>query len=71
MKQVIANMAGTVISVLVNTGDEVQAGSDVVMIESMKMEVPVAAEVSGKVKVVKVNPGDFVNEGDVLIELEG
>ncbi|MED0680220.1 acetyl-CoA carboxylase biotin carboxyl carrier protein subunit [Aneurinibacillus thermoaerophilus] len=71
MKQVIANMAGTVISVLVNTGDEVQAGSDVVMIESMKMEVPVAAEVSGKVKAVKVNPGDFVNEGDVLIELEG
>lgn len=71
MKQVVANMAGTVINVLVRTGDSVQAGSDVVMLESMKMEVPVAAEAGGTVASVKVNIGDFVNEGDVLIELEG
>jgi acetyl-CoA carboxylase biotin carboxyl carrier protein len=71
MKQITANMAGTVISVLVNEGDEVQAGADVVMLESMKMEVPVTSEVSGKVTAIKVNSGDFVNEGDVLIELEG
>ncbi|GED13048.1 acetyl-CoA carboxylase biotin carboxyl carrier protein subunit [Aneurinibacillus migulanus] len=71
MKQIVANMAGTVIDVLVNEGDEVQGGADVVMLESMKMEVPVAAEVSGKVTAIKVNVGDFVNEGDVLIELEG
>lgn len=71
MKQIVANMAGTVINVLVNEGDEVQSGADVVMLESMKMEVPVAAEASGKVTAIKVNVGDFVNEGDVLIELEG
>lgn len=71
MKQIVANMAGTVINILVNEGDEVQAGADVVMLESMKMEVPVAAEVSGKVTAIKVNISDFVNEGDVLIELEG
>ncbi|CEH32116.1 acetyl-CoA carboxylase [Aneurinibacillus migulanus] len=71
MKQIVANMAGTVINVLVNEGDEVQGGADVVMLESMKMEVPVAAEASGKVTAIKVNVGDFVNEGDVLIELEG
>lgn len=71
MKQIVANMAGTVIDVLVNEGDEVQGGADVVMLESMKMEVPVAAEASGKVTAIKVNVGDFVNEGDVLIELEG
>ncbi|MED4726637.1 acetyl-CoA carboxylase biotin carboxyl carrier protein subunit [Aneurinibacillus migulanus] len=71
MKQIVANMAGTVINVLVNEGDEVQDGADVVMLESMKMEVPVAAEASGKVTAIKVNVGDFVNEGDVLIELEG
>jgi acetyl-CoA carboxylase biotin carboxyl carrier protein len=71
MKQVVATMAGTVINVLVNVGDDVQAGADVVMLESMKMEVPVTAELSGKVAEVKVNIGDFVNEGDVLVELEG
>ncbi|GEN32753.1 MULTISPECIES: acetyl-CoA carboxylase biotin carboxyl carrier protein subunit [Aneurinibacillus] len=71
MKQIVANMAGTVINILVNEGDEVQAGADVVMLESMKMEVPVAAEVSGKVTAIKVNISDFVNEGDILIELEG
>jgi acetyl-CoA carboxylase biotin carboxyl carrier protein len=42
-----------------------------VMLESMKMEVPVTAELSGKVVEVKVNIGDFVNEGGVLVELEG
>ncbi|MED0669192.1 acetyl-CoA carboxylase biotin carboxyl carrier protein subunit [Aneurinibacillus aneurinilyticus] len=71
MKQIVANMAGTIINVLVNEGDEVRSGSDVVMLESMKMEVPVAAETSGRVTAIKVNVGDFVNEGDVLIELEG
>ncbi|WP_047151542.1 acetyl-CoA carboxylase biotin carboxyl carrier protein subunit [Aneurinibacillus tyrosinisolvens] len=71
MKQVTASMAGTVINVLVNEGDDVQAGADVVMLESMKMEVPIAAEAGGKVAAVKVSIGDFVNEGDVLIELEG
>lgn len=71
MKQVVANMAGTVINVLVREGDRVQAGGDVIMLESMKMEVPVATEVAGTVVSVKVNIGDFVNEGDVLVELEG
>jgi acetyl-CoA carboxylase biotin carboxyl carrier protein len=70
MKEVAANMAGTVIQVLVNEGDEVQAGQDVAMLESMKMEVPVSAETSGRVAKVKVGVGDFVNEGDTLLELE-
>ncbi|WCK53099.1 acetyl-CoA carboxylase biotin carboxyl carrier protein subunit [Aneurinibacillus sp. Ricciae_BoGa-3] len=70
MKEVAATMAGTVIQVLVNEGDEVQVGQDVVMLESMKMEVPVAAESAGKVTKIKVGPGDFVNEGDALLELE-
>ena len=40
------------------------------MLESMKMEVPIQAESSGTVSPVKVEVGSFVNEGDVLIELE-
>lgn len=69
MKQVLSNMAGTVIHIMVNPGDEVAEGQDVVMLESMKMEVPIASELSGKASFIKVNIGDFVNEGDVLLEL--
>jgi acetyl-CoA carboxylase biotin carboxyl carrier protein len=70
MKKIEANMAGTVLQVLVQPGDRVEAGQDVVMLESMKMEVPIQAESSGTVSQVKVEVGSFVNEGDVLIELE-
>jgi acetyl-CoA carboxylase biotin carboxyl carrier protein len=70
MKQVAANMAGTVINVLIQVGDEISAGQDVVVLESMKMEVPVQAEVAGKVVEVKANIGDFVNEGDILVSVE-
>lgn len=70
MSQVFAAMAGTVINVLVNVGDTVNAGQDVVMLESMKMEVPQSAEVAGTVKEVHVAIGDFVNEGDPLVTIE-
>lgn len=70
MKEIVATMAGTIIEVLVQVGDEVAIGQDVVILESMKMQVPVEAEVAGKVSLIKVNIGDFVNEDDVLVELE-
>ena len=70
MKQVTATMAGTVIQVLVSAGDNVGTGQDVIVMESMKMEVPLQAEAAGTVKEVKVNIGDFVNEGDVVLVLE-
>lgn len=69
-KQVAANMAGTVWKVLVKVGDPVSAGQDVVILESMKMEIPISAEGSGVVRAVKIKEGDFVNDGDVLVELE-
>lgn len=46
-----------------------EAGQDVVILESMKMEVPVQSEYSGVVKEIKVESGSFVSDGDVLIEL--
>lgn len=70
MAKIEASMAGTVLNVLVSEGDSVTAGSDVVMLESMKMEVPVATDDGGKVTKVYVQAGDFVNEGDPLIEVE-
>ncbi|WP_071459345.1 biotin/lipoyl-containing protein [Bacillus massilinigeriensis] len=70
MKKITAAMAGTVLNVLVNVGDEIMAGQEVMMIESMKMEIPVESAAPGKVSEIKVNIGDFVNEADELIILE-
>ncbi len=70
MKQINAMMAGTVVEVLVATGDAISAGQDVVIIESMKMQLPISSEIDGKVAEVKVAAGDFVNEGDLIIVLQ-
>lgn len=70
MSQIVSSMAGTVFQVLVSVGEAVADGQDVVILESMKMEVPVSADAAGTIQKIHVEPGDFVNEGDVLIDLE-
>lgn len=70
MKEIKANMTGTVISVLVKVGDSVSNGQDVLSIESMKMEMAISSDFAGKVKEIKVNAEDFIQEGQVLIVLE-
>lgn len=70
MAELKANMAGNVWKVNVSVGETVAEGDDVVILESMKMEIPIAAESSGTVKEIKVNEGEFVNEGDVIAVIE-
>lgn len=70
MKEITANMAGTVLNVLVENGESISAGQEVLMLESMKMEIPIESETAGTIKDIKVAVGDFVNEGDVLIIVE-
>lgn len=70
MSRITASMAGNVWKVLVKPGDIITAGQDVVILESMKMEIGIAGASGGVVKEVKVNEGDFVNEDDVLVEFE-
>jgi len=70
MKQLLSTMAGTVFTIGVNAGDDVTAGQSVMVLESMKMEIPVEAETAGKVATVNAQVGDFVNEGDVLLTFE-
>lgn len=65
---VIIQMAGNLWKVHVKAGDHIEKGQEVAILESMKMEIPIVADRSGTVK-VKKNEGDFVNEGDVLLEL--
>lgn len=62
-------MAGTVLEIKVKVGDTVTKGQEVAVVESMKMEVPLQADVAGKVSKILKNAGDFLNEGEALIEL--
>ena len=70
MRPVTSPMAGTVARLLVQAGDVVTGGQDVVVLESMKMEIAVQAETDGTVKAVRVREGEFVDEGGVLLELD-
>jgi len=70
MAEMRASMAGTIFKVLVQKDDQVQTGQDVIVLESMKMEIPLQAETSGKVSQVHVEEGQFVNEGDPLLIIE-
>lgn len=69
MAVIKSEMAGTVLEVKVKAGDSIKSGQEIVVLESMKMEVPVMANQSGKVAEIKKQVGDFVNEGEALIEL--
>ncbi len=67
---VTAPMQGTIVSVAVKAGDVTSPGQELVVIESMKMEHVIAAEIGGAVTAVDVSPGQTVNPGDVLIRLD-
>jgi acetyl-CoA carboxylase biotin carboxyl carrier protein len=67
--EIVAEMVANVLSVAVAPGDTVAAGDTVVLLESMKMEIPVIAEKPGTVRAVRVGPGDVVQEGDLLLDL--
>ena len=67
--EILAEMVANVLSVAVEAGDKVAVGDVVILLESMKMEIPVIAEHDGTVRAVKIAPADVVQEGDVLIEL--
>jgi len=69
MAVVRAEMAGKVLEVCVAEGDTVNEDQDLVIIESMKMQIPVGSPQEGTVKKVFVAPDQFLNEGDPIIEL--
>ena len=67
MADIEAHITGTVWKIEVAVGDEVSDGDTVVILESMKMEMPVEAEDDGVVKEIKCEEGQSVSEGDVLV----
>ncbi|MTD12992.1 biotin/lipoyl-binding carrier protein [Nakamurella sp. YIM 132087] len=68
-EQVHAEMVANVWKVLVAVGDTVADGDTLVILESMKMEIPVLAEVDGTVTAVAVAEGQVVQEGDLIAEI--
>ena len=69
MAEVRAEIAANVWQVLVQAGAAVSEGDELVILESMKMEIPVTAPAAGTVSEVRVKPEDQVQEGDVLVVL--
>ena len=69
-EDVKAHITGVVFQITSNPGDSVAAGDPVIVLESMKMEIPVLAERAGTVAEVAVTEGDVVQEGDVLVVLD-
>ena len=65
--EVAVPMQGTIVKVLVEVGQAVEAGTAVVVLEAMKMENQIQAEKSGTVTEVRVKPGDTVGSGDVVV----
>jgi acetyl-CoA carboxylase biotin carboxyl carrier protein len=63
-------MGGSVWKVEVKEGDHVEAGQVVAILESMKMEIPVEAEVDGTVRSIVANEGDFIQEGDTIVHID-
>ena len=70
MADIEAHITGTVWKIEVGIGDAVAEGDTVVILESMKMEMPVEAEDAGTVKEILCEEGQAVNEGDTLVVLE-
>ena len=70
MNEITAPMGGKVLDVKVKPGDAVNEDDEILILEAMKMELPVVATGSGTVKEVKCNKGDTVEADVVLVVLE-
>ena len=69
MKKVLSPVAGTVFKLQTSIGAVINVDDEVMLIESMKMEIPVPSEVAGTVKEILVAVGDAVKEGEALLVL--
>ena len=65
-----ADMVANVMEIYVAEGADINAGDTIVLLESMKMEIPVIAEQAGKVSRLAVSVGDVVQEGDLIISID-
>lgn len=67
--EVTSEVTGNVWKVLFKVGDRVEADEPIILVESMKMEIPVVSERGGLIAAILVSEGDSVNEGDTVVRL--
>jgi biotin carboxyl carrier protein len=65
-EEVLAEMVANVWKIVVATGDNIEEGDTICILESMKMEIPVEATASGIISEIRVQEGGVVQEGDVI-----
>jgi acetyl-CoA carboxylase biotin carboxyl carrier protein len=70
MVEIVAPMSGNIWKILAKEGDKVNEDDEIVIMEAMKMEIPVTATTTGVVKSLKIKEGDPVEANDVLAEIE-
>jgi len=68
--EVKSQIKAIVWKVLKETGDTVKVDDEIIILESMKMEIPITSEVNGIIKSIEVSEGDEVDEGQVVATLE-
>jgi biotin carboxyl carrier protein len=68
--KVVTEVAGRVCGLVANVGDQIGEGDDIILVEAMKMELPVGAPNGGTVKTVLVKIDDVVAEGQVVATIE-
>lgn len=69
-ESVTAPMVGKVLEVKCKVGDKVEEDQVILLLEAMKMEIPVVAPVAGSIKEIKVSPGQAVESDTVLVVIE-
>ena len=69
-EEIKAHITGVVFQIAAKAGDSVAAGDPVIVLESMKMEIPVEAPRAGSVKEIRVQEGQTVQEGETVAVLE-
>ena len=70
MSDVTAPMAGKIINVKINIGDTVNEDDELIILEAMKMEIPIVAPASGNISEIKCKKGDSVGADDILAVIE-
>jgi acetyl-CoA carboxylase biotin carboxyl carrier protein len=68
--EIKAPMTGKIVSIVINLGDKVNAEDEVVIMDAMKMEIPIYAPAEGTVKEINVKEGDSVKTDQVLMTLD-
>lgn len=70
MMEIRSSMSGNLWKIHVATGDKVEAGDEVAILESMKMEIPIISEYVGVVQEICKSEGEFVQEDEIVIKIE-